>query len=122
MAVDYATDVAENAFNAFYERPATVALLGEVGGQEVFEAGCGSGLLTSWLVNHGALVTAFDVSPAMVDIARQRVGESARLLVADLAEPLDFAKSETFDIVVASLVLHYVRDWESRCCPSGDVC
>lgn len=112
MDAAYADDNAENAFNAFYERPATIALLGEVKGLRVLEAGCGSGLLTSWLADHGAVVTAFDVSPAMVDIARQRVGESAQVLVADLAEPLAFAESGAWDLVVASLVLHYVRDWD----------
>ena len=58
----------------------------------------------------GAVVTGFDASPAMVDLARQRMGDDARLHVADLNEPLPFA-DEGFDDVVASLVLHYLEDW-----------
>jgi SAM-dependent methyltransferase len=111
MADDYAADNAEGAFNAFYERPATIALLGDVKGLSVLEAGCGSGALTAWLADHGALVTAFDVSPAMVAIARRRTQDRARLLVADLAGPLVFAEDGSFDLAVASLVMHYVRDW-----------
>ena len=62
-------------------------------------------------VNNGAKVTAFDLSPAMLDIAWQRIGDRAELLVADLGEPLYFAGDRSFDIVVASLVLHYIADW-----------
>ena len=61
----------------------------------------------------GAEVTAFDVSPAMADLASLRIGNRAHVLVADLAEPLSFARDGEFDIVVASLVMHYIRDWDS---------
>jgi ubiquinone/menaquinone biosynthesis C-methylase UbiE len=112
MAVDYAADNAESPYNAYYERPATIALLGEVTGQRVLEVGCGAGILTTWLVEHGAMVTAFDISEEMVALARRAVGDRASLLVADLAKPLSFAADRTFDLVVASLVLHYVEDWQ----------
>jgi SAM-dependent methyltransferase len=55
-------------------------------------------------------VTGFDSSSAMVELARQRLGENAALHVADLSQPLPFADG-AFDDVVASLVLHYLRDW-----------
>ena len=113
MSADYAADNAEGAYNAHYERPATVALLGEVEGRRVMEVGCGAGQLTTWLIDHGAVVTAFDVSPAMAHLSRQRVGDRATVLIADLEQPLSFAKNGTFELVVASLVLHYVRDWEA---------
>jgi ubiquinone/menaquinone biosynthesis C-methylase UbiE len=111
MAVDYAADNAESPYNAYYERPATIALLGEMTGRRVLEVGCGAGILTSWLVEHGATVTAFDVSDQMVTLARNQVGDKARFLVADLGRPLSFAGDDSFDLVVASLVLHYVEDW-----------
>jgi ubiquinone/menaquinone biosynthesis C-methylase UbiE len=110
MAAEYAADNASSPYNAFYERPATMALLGKVAGRRVLEVGCGSGILTNWLVDQGATVTAMDVSPAMLDLARRSIGDRADLVVADLAAPLPFETS-AFDIAVASLVLHYVRDW-----------
>ena len=113
MAADYAVNNAESAYNAFYERPATILLLGDVQGLHVLDVGCGSGQLTSWLLDHGAVVTAFDVSQAMADLARKRAGDRATVHVADLAQPLAFARPGEFDLVVASLVLHYVRDWEA---------
>jgi ubiquinone/menaquinone biosynthesis C-methylase UbiE len=112
MASEYSSDNEQNAWNACYERPATIALVGDVAGRRVLEVGCGAGPLTTWLVDHGADVTAMDVSPAMLRRAERRVGDRATFLLGDVAEPLTFAADGEFDLVVASLVLHYVRDWE----------
>lgn len=111
MAADYAASNAEDAYNAYYERPAMIAMLGDVAGRHVLDAGCGSGVLAAWLAEHGATVTAFDGSGEMAALARQRLGEAADVHVADLARRLTFAPDQAFDLVVASLVLHYVRDW-----------
>jgi ubiquinone/menaquinone biosynthesis C-methylase UbiE len=111
MGAAYGADNDNNAFNAHYERPATIALLGDVGGRSVLEVGCGPGVLTGWLVDHGAAVTALDVSQEMLAMARSRVGDRARILRADVTEPLTFAADQSVDIVVASLVLHYVAAW-----------
>jgi SAM-dependent methyltransferase len=46
----------------------------------------------------------------MLGLARQSVGDRAEPVLADLAAPLPFGTAG-FDIVVASLVLHHVRDW-----------
>jgi SAM-dependent methyltransferase len=46
----------------------------------------------------------------MLDLARRSLGDRADLVLANLAEPLPF-ETGSFDVVVASLVLHYVRDW-----------
>jgi ubiquinone/menaquinone biosynthesis C-methylase UbiE len=111
MSAEYGAHNAAGSYNAYYERPGTITLLGEVTGRRVLEAGCGPGALTGWLVEHGADVTAMDISPEMVRLARDRVGDRARILTADLAEPLTFAADGGTDLVVASLVLHYVADW-----------
>lgn len=111
MAHEYASTIESNAWNALYERPATIALLPPVAGKQVLDAGCGSGPLSDWLVRNGAHVTGVEASPSMVEIARERNLPSASFTVADLAEPLDFLADDSFDIVVASLVLHYLRDW-----------
>ncbi len=111
FATEYAAKNEAGPFNAYYERPATIALLGDVAGLRVLEPGCGAGPLTLWLVDHGATVTAFDVSPAMVELARSCVGNRAHVFVADVAAPMSFARDRSFDLIVASLVLHYVEDW-----------
>lgn len=106
---------AENAgslLNAWYERPAVLRLLGDVRGLRVLDAGCGSGPLTAELVARGADVTGLDGSPAMLELARRRLGEAVPLVLHDLAEPLPL-DDESLDVVVASLVLHYLEDWDA---------
>ena len=61
-------------------------------------------------------MTALDVSQVMVDLARERLGGRAKLVVADISQPLLFARSCEFDLVVASLVMHYVFDWQAVLC------
>jgi SAM-dependent methyltransferase len=106
----YARENESSLFNAYYERPEMLRLAGDVSGRRVLDAGCGSGPLTAALRDRGALVTGFDASAAMVDLARRRLGEDADVHVADLREPLPFDDA-AFDAVVASLVLHYLEDW-----------
>jgi ubiquinone/menaquinone biosynthesis C-methylase UbiE len=113
MGSAYSSDIEESAFNAYYERPATTDLVGDVSGLRVLEVGCGPGGLTNWLVDHGAAVTAFDVSQEMVRLASSRVGGRATVVKADASEPLTFAADGSMDLVVASLVLHYMEDWTS---------
>jgi SAM-dependent methyltransferase len=104
---------------AYYERPATIGLLGDVRGKRVLDAGCGPGALSGWLAGQGAIVTAVDISPEMVRIAHDRLGDSARVLLADLARPLDFAADAGTDLIVASLAMHYLADWDA---PLAEFC
>lgn len=107
----YAQSAPTKAHNAFYERPATLSLLPAVKGKHVLDAGCGPGIYTEWLLEHGASVVAVDVTPAFIIITRQRVGERATILQADVSQPLTFADDASFDVVVSPLVLDYIYDW-----------
>lgn len=102
----------KNLFNAYYERPEMIRLAGDVADLEVLDAGCGSGPLAEALRAKGAVVSGFDLSSAMVELARERLGEDTDLRVADLGAPLPYP-DHRFDLVVASLSLHYVEDWIS---------
>jgi SAM-dependent methyltransferase len=111
LAARYAAMVDEKPENAYYERPAVLSMLPHPGGMSVLDAGCGPGRYAEWLADHGADVTGIDVSPKMIRLARKRLGRRARLHVADLSKPLDFLETGSFDLVVAALVLDYVKDW-----------
>lgn len=87
-----------------------LALAGDVAGRRILDAGCGAGPLSAALRDRGALVSGFDASAGMVEPARRRLGDDVDLRVADLGGPLPYT-DDTFDDVVASLVLHYLRDW-----------
>lgn len=110
FAKAYSAENEKNLFNAHYERPEMIRLAGGVSGRRILEAGCGAGPLFAALRAKGAIVTGFDASAAMLDLARERLGEDADLRIADLRKPLPFADAE-FDDVVSSLVLHYLEDW-----------
>jgi SAM-dependent methyltransferase len=111
MAADYAAEVDESSFNALYERPGVIELLPAPVGKRALDVGCGSGPLSAWLVSRGTEVVGFDISPNMVRAARSRGLTGATFRVADLGEPLEFLADGSFDVVVASLVFHYLRDW-----------
>jgi len=111
FAERYAEHSETKPHNAYYERPATLSLLPDVSGMHVLDAGCGPGFYAQWLLDHGAAVTAFDITPAFVRITQERVGARAQVLRANLEEPLVFAKDGSFDLVLCSLVLDYIRDW-----------
>lgn len=51
------------------------------------------------------------MSPEMVEATYRRVGNKAEVLCCDLEGKLPFA-DESFDLIVGSLVLHYVQDWK----------
>jgi SAM-dependent methyltransferase len=106
----YSAENEVNLHNAYYERPATLALAGDVAGRRVLDAGCGSGPLSAALRDRGAIVTGFDKSAGMLELARKRLGKDADLRVADLGRPLPYPDG-AFDDVIASLVLHYFEDW-----------
>lgn len=110
FAEAYSADNDVNLLNGHYERPAMLDLAGEVRGRRILDAGCGSGPLSAALRERGAVVTGFDLSAAMVELARRRLGPGADLRVHDLADPLPYDDA-AFDDVVASLVLHYLEDW-----------
>jgi SAM-dependent methyltransferase len=107
----YASRVETKAHNAYYERPATLALLPDVRGLRVLDAGCGPGVYAERLIAGGASVVCLDASPKMVEFARRRLGEDVEIHLAYLDSPLDFLPDSQFDLVLSSLTLNYVGDW-----------
>lgn len=110
FAAEYNVENERSLLNAYYERPAMLDLAGDVDGRDVLDIGCGAGPLAERLVQRGARVSGFDLSAGMVELARMRLGNTADLRVADLADPLPY-DDDSFDVACASLVLHYLRDW-----------
>ena len=111
FAAEYAAASATSPYNALYDRPAVLALAGDVAGLRVLEVGAAAGHLTEALADRGASVLATDLSTALLELARRRVGDRAEYRVADAALPYDFVPDASVDLVVASLVMHYLRAW-----------
>ena len=55
-------------------------------GQRLLDVGCGTGLSLITMVERGWEVTGCDISPAMLDLAREKVGERTELVLADMRE------------------------------------
>lgn len=111
-AVVYARHTARSTWNALYERPAMQGIIGAVSGRKVLDAGCASGELSAWLLSQGSEVTALDKSSAFISMVQKRFGLQVRACKADLAQPLPFP-DYAFDVVVSSLTLHYIADWNA---------
>jgi 2-polyprenyl-3-methyl-5-hydroxy-6-metoxy-1,4-benzoquinol methylase len=74
LAEEYLAHARDGAFNAYYDRPAVLAVLGSVAGLAVLDLGCGPGLYAEELLARGAgRVAGVDASAAMVRLARERV-------------------------------------------------
>ena len=103
-------DHAEDGFaNAHYDRPACLALLGDVAGKRVLDAACGPGLYAAELIRRGASVVGFDHSPRMVDIARQRAPQG-EFRVHDLGDPIGWLADGSVDLALCALAIEYVDD------------
>ena len=111
MADVYAEDADRNPMNASYERPAMLEMAGDLRGRRVLDVGCAAGALSEALVARGASMVGIDVTERLVVRARARLDGGAEFHVADIAEPMPFLASGSFDLITASLVLHYVADW-----------
>jgi SAM-dependent methyltransferase len=110
MADVYADDAEVEPMKATYDRPTILAMAGDVGGKRVLDVGCASGVLTRLFVERGASVVGIDLNPRLIERARERLADRAEFRVADIAQPLPF-EDASFDVVAASLVLHYLASW-----------
>jgi ubiquinone/menaquinone biosynthesis C-methylase UbiE len=113
LADAYAQRVGTKPHNAYYERPATLSLLPDLKGQYVLDAGCGPGVYAEILVGMGAEVVALDANPKMVAYARDRLGGQALVIEASLDAPLAFFDDEIFDVIIAPLVMDYIKNWRA---------
>ena len=94
-------------FNEMLEMPATLELLGDVKGKKVLDWGCGSGIYAKLMTKKGAIVKGFDISEEMIKIAKRENPQLDLRIGSGLKIPF----KEKFDIVIASLALHYLNNW-----------
>ena len=117
FAERYAAVAPTKAHNALYERPATMSLLGDVDHLHVLDAGCGPGICSEHLAHNGATVHGFDITPAMVELARERcAGLPVEIVTGDLTQPLGWLPERAFDKILCSLAFDYVEDLKPVLC------
>jgi SAM-dependent methyltransferase len=113
MAKYYENYVDTKPWNAYYERPAVLSLLPEIKNKKILDAGCAGGWYTKYLLDHDADVMAIDVNKNMVEITKRRTQNKCPVIQADLNNKLDFIEDNSLDVVLASLVLHYLKNFEN---------
>jgi SAM-dependent methyltransferase len=90
-------------FTAHHDYPAWIGTLLALGvahglrGDTVLDVGCGTGKGFMPLLDRGWKVTAADISPSMVELARAKAGPEVRIEVADMRE---LPRYGSFDLVV----------------------
>ncbi|MBV8911383.1 MAG: bifunctional 2-polyprenyl-6-hydroxyphenol methylase/3-demethylubiquinol 3-O-methyltransferase UbiG [Gammaproteobacteria bacterium] len=79
------------------------------------DVGCGGGLLAEALSRAGAAVTAIDLAPGMIEVARLHAAESALNIDYRVASAEDVAQSHAaaFDLVTCMEMLEHVPQPES---------
>jgi 2-polyprenyl-3-methyl-5-hydroxy-6-metoxy-1,4-benzoquinol methylase len=103
-----------NSWNNIYERPNTLARLPDLNGKNVLDIGCCTGFYSEYALEHGANVTSVDASQVLIDKLKQKIKSSkATFYCTDIGQPMSFLQSDSFDIVIVSLVLDYIKKWDT---------
>lgn len=80
-------------------------------GMRVLDAGCGTGMLAQDLAARGAEVVAIDLSPQLVDVARERTPQPLRKHITYLSGDMTAPDLGRFDYSVAmDSIIHYEQD------------
>jgi ubiquinone/menaquinone biosynthesis C-methylase UbiE len=74
----------------------------------VLEIGCGTGYFTKEIAKTGAGVTAIDISPELLKIAKDEIPDTNVSFVIENAYDLSF-EANCFDSIVGSSVLHHLE-------------
>jgi len=106
----FATNADTSPHNAYTDRPAMLALAGDVAGLRILDVGCGAGHYAAELLKCGAEVVGIDGSATLLGHARALLGERVDLHLHDVERPLDFIEDAAFDGIVCALVLHHVTN------------
>jgi len=97
--------------------PVIFGLLGDVAGKKMLDAGCGQGYLSRLLAKKGAVVTGIEPAEPWYTYAVQRE-QAEQLGIRYVQEDLSTwaALPDTFDYVIANMVLKLVSQNHALCC------
>jgi len=102
----------------FYSRKAFETLIEavDIAGLEIFDFGCGTGLLSEQMTEKANHIVALDPSPNMVAVLNQKCLQNVEGIVGEVTERLLESRPDlvsAFDLVVASSVCAFVPDYQS---------
>lgn len=84
-------------------------------GKRVLDIGCGFGWHCRYASEQKASsIVGIDISEKMLDTAKEKTNDSKIKYECKAVEDIEF-KNEEFDIVISSLALHYVKNFDEIC-------
>lgn len=99
-------------YNDLLEQPALRGVLPELKNKKVLDVGCGMGDFAKYCVKEQAReVVGLDISRNMIEAAQQRNSHERIHYVNMALEDFQLRQHE-FDVVVSSLALHYIKDYD----------
>lgn len=97
-----------DSYHASVVAPNLLRVLKPTAGMRVIDIGCGDGFITREIAAMSAEVVGTDISPEMVQLARQAAAPNEQY-VAVPAEKLSFAKDASFDAATIVLALQNIE-------------
>lgn len=98
--------------NNLFEIPALLSIIPDLNGKSVLDLGCGFGDHCMMFAQKGACrVVGIDISSKMLEVAK---AQNNHPKIEYLNMPIENINElcESFDVVISSLALHYVKDFE----------
>ncbi len=79
---------------------------------DVFDYGCGTGLVSLFLLPHVRSVTGADNSPGMLEVLRRKIAESSleNMKVVQLDLQHDDVPADRYHLIVTSMAMHHIAD------------
>ncbi len=78
-------------------------------GQRILDVGCGGGILSESLAEHGALVTGLDVEVDAINCAQEHA-QRLDLSVEYVCQPIESFNANSFDAITCMEMLEHVQD------------
>lgn len=93
--------------------PTIFALLDDIAGQSILDAGCGNGYLSRLMSKKGAKVTGLEPATPLIQYALERERQKPLGIVYVQADLSCWETEQRFDAIVANMVLMDIPDYEA---------
>jgi len=112
IAAEYISSADKKPFTTYYERPFIIKNLPSVQGRKVLDLGCATGFYSKYCSERGADVISVDASKKMIEHTLEVCDNKIAGYVHDISKPFRFVDANSIDVIICSLVLHYLESWD----------
>lgn len=109
----YNQNLADISNLAFYDRREVINLFPPLENKNVLDAGFGTGVFLEYFITQKAFVTGIDFSKEMHLVTKNKLKKDVKLYEADLNEPFVFLSDNQFDLIICTMVLMHIPNWDN---------